>query len=34
VRLKKISWRALDKSPTAHALQDGLLHGKRFELDV
>jgi hypothetical protein len=34
VRLKKFSWRALDKSPTAHALQDGLLHGKQFELDV
>jgi len=34
VRLKKFSWRALDKSPTAHALQDGFLHGKRFELDV
>ena len=34
VRLKKFSWRALDKSPTALALQDGLLHGKRFELDV
>ena len=34
VRLKKFSWRALEKSPTAHALLDGLLHGKRFELDV
>ena len=34
VRLKKFSWRALDKSPSAHALQDGLLHAKRFELDV
>jgi hypothetical protein len=34
VRLKKFSWRALDKSPTAHALLDGLLHGKRFELEV
>jgi hypothetical protein len=34
VRLKKFSWKALDKSPTARALRDGLLHGKRFELDV
>jgi hypothetical protein len=34
VRLKKFSWKALDKSPTTLALQDGLLHGKRFELDV
>ena len=34
VRLKKFSWRTLEKSPTVHALQDGLLHGKRFELDV
>jgi Capsule polysaccharide biosynthesis protein len=33
VRLKKFSWKALEKSPTALALQDGLLHGKRFELD-
>ncbi len=34
VRLKKFSWKALEKSPTAQALLDGLLHGKRFELDV
>ena len=34
VRLKKFSWRALEKSPTAQALLDGLLHGKRFELDA
>jgi hypothetical protein len=34
VRLKNFSWKALDKSPTALALQDGLLHSKRFELDV
>jgi hypothetical protein len=34
VRLKKFSWRALQKSPTARALQDGLLHGKSFELDA
>jgi hypothetical protein len=34
VCLKKFSRRALEKSPTVHALQDGLLHGKRFELDV
>jgi hypothetical protein len=34
VRLKKFSWKTLEKSPTAVALQDGLLHGKRFELDV
>ena len=34
VRLKKFSWRALEKSPTAQALLGGLLHGKRFELDV
>ncbi|MGB8212854.1 MAG: hypothetical protein WCE68_04765 [Anaerolineales bacterium] len=34
VRLKKFSWRALERSATAHALQDGLLHGKRFELDA
>jgi hypothetical protein len=32
VRLKKFSWRALEKSPTAHALVDGLLQGKQFEL--
>lgn len=34
VRLKKFSWKALQKSPTALALLDGLLHGKRFELDA
>ena len=34
VRLKKFSWRSLDRSPSAHALQDGLLNDKRFELDV
>jgi hypothetical protein len=34
VRLKKFSWRALEKSPTARALLDGLMHGKPFELDV
>jgi hypothetical protein len=34
VRMKKFSWRALEKSTTAHALLDGLFHGKRFELDV
>jgi hypothetical protein len=34
VRLKKFSWRALDKSLTVHVLRDGLLHSKRFELDV
>ncbi len=34
VRLKKFSWKALGKSPITLALQDGLLHGKRFELDV
>ena len=33
VRLKKFPWQALEKSPTARALQDGLLHGMRFELD-
>jgi hypothetical protein len=34
VRLKKFSWRALEKSPTAQALLGGLLHGKRFEVDT
>ena len=34
VRLKKFSWKALEKSPTAQALLGGLLHGKRFELDA
>jgi hypothetical protein len=34
VRLKKFSWKALKKSPSAHALLDGILHGKRFELDA
>ncbi len=34
VRLKKFSWRALEKSPTARALLNGLLRGKRFELDA
>jgi len=34
VRLKIFSWRALDKSTTTQALRDGLLHGKRFEIEV
>ncbi len=34
VRLKKFSWRALEKSPSTRALLDGFFHGKRFELDV
>jgi hypothetical protein len=34
VRLKKFALRELKQSPTLHALLDGLLHGKRFELDV
>jgi hypothetical protein len=34
VRLKKFSWRALEKSPIAQALLGGLLHGKRFEVDT
>jgi hypothetical protein len=34
VRLKKFSWRALEKSPTAHALLAGISHGKLFELDA
>ena len=34
VRLKKFSRRALEKSATTRALRDGLLHGKRFELDA
>jgi hypothetical protein len=33
IRLKNFSWRVLEKSSTTRALQDGLLHGKRFELD-
>ena len=34
VRLKKFSWRDLEKSPTSRALVDGILSGKRFEMDV
>ena len=34
VRLKNFSWRKLDQSPTIHVLREGLLQGKRFELDV
>jgi hypothetical protein len=34
VRLRKFSWRALEKSPTARALLDGFLHDRQFELDV
>jgi hypothetical protein len=34
VRLKRFSWKALEKSPTALALLDGFLHGKKFELDA
>jgi len=34
VRLKKFSWKALEKSPSTRALLDGLLHGKRFELEA
>ena len=34
VRLKKFSSKVLEKSSTAHALLDGLLHGKGFELDA
>jgi hypothetical protein len=34
VRLKKFSWHVLEKSPTTRALLDGLVQGKRFELDV
>jgi hypothetical protein len=34
VRLKKLSWRDLEKSPTARTLVDGILSGKRFEMDV
>jgi hypothetical protein len=34
VRLKRFSWRALEKSPTVRALLDGLLRSKRFELDA
>ena len=34
VRFKNFSWRTWQKSPTAHALQDGLMQSKRFELDV
>jgi hypothetical protein len=34
VRLKKFSWRSLDRSSSAHALKDGILNDKRFELDV
>jgi hypothetical protein len=33
-RLKKFSWRDLEKSPTARTLVDGILSGKRFEMDV
>ncbi len=34
VRLKKFPWRALQTSPTARALLDGLLHNKGFKLDA
>lgn len=34
VRLKKFSLHELEQSPTLRTLLDGLLHGKRFELDV
>jgi hypothetical protein len=34
VRLKKFTLHELAQSPTLHTLLDGLLHGKRFELDV
>ena len=34
VRLKKFSWHALEKSPTAHALLAGISHGKLFKLDA
>ncbi|HBD08796.1 MAG TPA: hypothetical protein DCZ69_11095 [Syntrophobacteraceae bacterium] len=34
VRLKKFSWRELEKSPTAQALLNGLLYSKLFELEV
>jgi hypothetical protein len=34
VCLKKFSWHVLEKSPTTRALLDGLVQGKRFELDV
>jgi hypothetical protein len=34
VRLKKFSLHQLEQSPTLHALLDGLLHGKPFELEV
>jgi hypothetical protein len=34
VRLKKFSRRDLEKSPTARTLVDGILSGKRFEMDV
>jgi hypothetical protein len=34
VRLKKFSWRALEKSASTRALLNGLLNGKRFELDA
>jgi hypothetical protein len=34
VRLKKFSWRVLQKSPTSRALLDGLLHGQGFKLDA
>jgi hypothetical protein len=33
VRLKKFSWRRLEKSLTTRALLNGLLHGSQFELD-
>ncbi len=32
VRLKKFSWRVLEKSPTAHALMDGILRDGNFLL--
>jgi hypothetical protein len=34
VRLRKFSWRALEKSATAHALLNGLLHDRHFKLDA
>ena len=34
VRLKRFSMHALEQSPTARALLDGLLHGKRFEMEA
>jgi hypothetical protein len=34
VRLKKFSWRSLEKSPTARALLEGLVQGRHFRLDA